>query len=347
MRAAVYRGIDDVRIEDVPIPEIGAGEVLIRVHSCGVCSTDLKKIHYGLVPPPRIFGHEIAGTIVALGPQVIGWNVGDRVVVMHHVPCLACHYCRHHSFAQCPTYKKTGTTAGFEPAGGGFAEYVRVMDWIVARGMVRIPENVHFDEATFVEPVNTCLKAVKKAGVKPGSTVLVIGQGPIGLLFTQLLCRQGALVYGSDCLPYRLEFALRFGATAVFQADSQDVFTEVKLHTEGRGADLAIVTAANNAVIPMAFKAVRPGGKVLLFAQTRLGDPLQVDAGAICMLEKDLIGSYSADITLQEEAAKLVFGRMLNVADLITHAFPLEKVNEALAIASAPRENSLKVMVHA
>lgn len=347
MRAAVYRSINNVRIEEVPIPEIGAGEVLVRVHSCGVCGTDLKKIWYGLVPPPRIFGHEMAGTIAALGPQVIGWRVGDRVIVMHHVPCLDCHYCRNRSFAQCPIYKKTGTTAGFEPAGGGFAEYVRVMDWIVARGMVRIPGEVSFEEATFVEPVNTCLKAVLKAGVEPGNTALVVGQGPIGLLFTQLLRRQGATVYASDCLPYRLEYSLRFGAAAAFRADKHNVPAEVRSRTEGRGVDLAIVAVANNAVISAVFEAVRPGGKVLLFAQTCLGDPLQVDAGAICMLEKDLIGSYSSDITLQDEAADLVFRRIIHVADLITHVFPLDEIGAALAMAAAPRENSLKVMVNA
>lgn len=347
MRAAVYRGINDVRVEEVPIPEIGAGEVLVRIHCCGVCGTDLKKIWYGLVPPPRIFGHEMAGTIARLGLRVTGWRVGDRVAVMHHIPCLDCHYCRNRSFAQCPTYKKTGTTAGFEPAGGGFAEYVRVMDWIVARGMVRIPDAVSFEEATFVEPVNTCLKAVLKAGVEPGHTALVIGQGQIGLLFTQLLRWQGATVYTSDCLPYRLEHSLRFGAAAAFQADKHDVHTEVKSRTEGRGVDLAIVAVASNAVVPMAFDAVRPGGKVLLFAQTRLGDPLQIDAGAICTLEKDLIGSYSSDITLQDQAADLVFRRIINVADLITHLFPLSDINAALAMATAPRENSLKVMVMA
>ena len=202
MRAAVYRGVNRIEVETVAIPEIGWGEVLIRVHSCGVCGTDLKKVHHGLVPPPRIFGHETAGTIAVVGKGVTDWKVGDRVVINHHVPCLRddCFYCRRRAFAQCPVYKRTGTTAGFEPAGGGFAEYVRVMDWCVNRGMVRIPDDVSFEEASFVEPLNTCLKAVRQANVQAGDTVWVIGQGPIGLLFTQLARRAGARVVVTDHL---------------------------------------------------------------------------------------------------------------------------------------------------
>ena len=162
MRAAVYRGVNDVRVETVPVPEIGHGELLIHVASCGICGTDLKKIHSGSHSAPRIFGHETAGTVAAIGPGVTSFKPGDRVMVFHHIPCRNCYYCRKKTFAQCPVYKKVGVTAGFEPAGGGFAGYVRVMDWIVRDGgVVAIPDGVPFEQAAFVEPVNTCLKGVK------------------------------------------------------------------------------------------------------------------------------------------------------------------------------------------
>src|SRR5579872_4889333 len=160
MRAAVYRGVNDVRVETVPVPQIGAGEVLIRVHTCGICGTDLKKIHTGSHSAPRIFGHETSGVIAALGEAVEGFALGDRVMVFHHIPCGSCYYCRHKVFAQCPVYKKVGCTAGFEPAGGGFAEYVRVTDWIVRGGVVKLPDSVSYEQAAFVEPVNTCMKAI-------------------------------------------------------------------------------------------------------------------------------------------------------------------------------------------
>src|SRR5215472_11855295 len=155
MRAAVYRGQNDVRLETVPVPEIGRGEILIRVHTCGICGTDLKKIATGSHSAPRIFGHETSGQIVATGEGVENFHLGDRVMVFHHIPCGECYYCRHKVFAQCPVYKKVGATAGFEPSGGGFAEYVRVMDWIVRHGVVKIPDRISYEQASFIEPVNT------------------------------------------------------------------------------------------------------------------------------------------------------------------------------------------------
>ena len=199
MKAAVYRGVNDVRLETVPVPEIGRGEILIRVESCGICGTDLKKISTGSHSAPRIFGHETAGVVAAVGEGVEKFAVGDRVLVFHHIPCQECYYCEHKVFAQCPVYKKVGVTAGFEPSGGGFSEYVRVMDWIVERGgVVKLPEHVSYDLATFVEPVNTCIKAIDSMQLKPGENVLVIGQGPIGMILAFLAQRAGAHVITSD-----------------------------------------------------------------------------------------------------------------------------------------------------
>ena len=347
MRAAVYRGVEQVFVEEVPRPELLTGEVLIRVHACGVCGTDLKKIHYGLVPPPRIFGHETAGTIVEVGQGVTDWQVGERVLVNHHVPCLRsdCCFCQRRVFAQCPVYKRTGTTAGFEPAGGGFAEYVRVMDWCVQGGMVRIPDAISFEEASFVEPLNTCLKGIETAGIQEGDTVFVIGQGPIGLLFTQLARLAGAQVVASDRLAFRRELSLAMGASAAFDPDDARLPETLKALSQGRGADLAIVAVATTAVVPQAFAQIRPAGKVLLFAQTRMEDWMQIDAGAICMQEKALIGSYSSDILLQDRSAELIFSRQVRVQELISHRLPLEEIQSAIELASHPRENSLKIMI--
>ena len=209
MRAAVYRAPGSVVVEEVPVPQIGAGEVLIRVAACGICGTDIKKIQHGFVKAPQILGHEVAGTVVAVGSGVTKWRVGDRVVSFHHIPCSKCFYCEHKLFAQCATYKKTGLTAGFDPNGGGFGEYVRAMPWIAERGMVAIPDGVSFEEATFVEPVNTCLKAVRRARVTAGETVLVIGQGPVGLLLMMLAKQAGAAVYASDPMAERRNAARR------------------------------------------------------------------------------------------------------------------------------------------
>src|SRR5579872_2212447 len=215
MHAAVYRGQSVVSVEEIPTPAISPGEILVRVESCGICHTDLKKIEHNLLAPPRIYGHETAGVVAKVGRNVTGFVPGDRVVVFHHIPCMDCFYCRKKVYAQCPTYKKVGVTAGFEPAGGGFSQYVRVMDWIVRRGVVRIPAGVSFDRAAFVEPVNTCLKAVVQCALQPDELVVVIGQGPIGLLFTMLVGRTGAHVIATETIPSRRALSSRCGAGLV------------------------------------------------------------------------------------------------------------------------------------
>src|SRR6059058_5568362 len=211
MRAVVYRGPGELQVENVPVPAIRADELLVKVAACGVCPTDIKKIQYGTVPPPRIFGHETAGTIVRIGARVKKFREGDRVALHHHVPCLDCHACRHCAFAQCAQYKRTGITAGFEPAGGGYAEYVRVMAFVLP-GLVKIPARNSFLEAAMLEPVNTVLKAVHRLALQRGDFVLVIGQGPIGLMFTRLLALRAMKVVAADLLPARLELARTFGA---------------------------------------------------------------------------------------------------------------------------------------
>lgn len=347
MRAAVYRGINEVRVETVPVPEIGPGEVLIRVAACGICGTDLKKIHTGSHSAPRIFGHETAGTIAAIGGGVEGFAVGDRVMVFHHIPCGQCYYCRKKTFAQCPVYKKVGCTAGFEPSGGGFAEYVRVMDWIVRRGLVKIPDGVPFEQAAFVEPVNTCYKAIKNLALAPDETVLVMGQGPIGILLAALAARSGARVLTSDLFPERHKIAAGYGLSRPIDAGKQDVIGLTHAASEGRGADAVILAVGGNALIRTAMDAARPGGRVLLFAQTQHGEAV-IDPAAICMDEKFLIGSYSASEEIQDEGAKLVFDGYSNSFDLtrlISHRYSLEDAVEAIHVASNPGPGSMKIFI--
>ncbi|HYK34458.1 zinc-dependent dehydrogenase [Alloacidobacterium sp.] len=348
MNAAVYRAVNDVRVETIPVPEIGPGELLIRVHSCGICGTDLKKIHTGSHSAPRIFGHETAGMIVKTGGDVNNFALGDRVMVFHHIPCGKCYYCRKKTFAQCPIYKKVGCTAGFEPSGGGFAEYVRVMPWIVSMGgVVQIPDGVPFEQAAFVEPVNTCLKAIKNLNLAPDETVLVIGQGPIGIMLAALAARTGAKVLTSDLYPERHAIAEVYGLKHHIDAGKENVVEVAKRESEGRGADAVILAVGGNALIRTAMDAARPGGRVLLFAQTQHGDAT-IDPAAICMEEKTLLGSYSASIDIQDAGANLVFDGYSNGFDLtrlISHQFPLEQTLEAIEIASNPTAASMKVFI--
>jgi len=345
MLAAVYRGIDDVRLETVPVPQIGPGEILIRVHTCGICGTDLKKIVTGSHSAPRIFGHETTGVVAQLGEGVTQLQLGDRVMVFHHIPCGDCYYCRHKVFAQCPTYKKVGATAGFEASGGGFSEYVRVMDWIVQRnGVVRIPDGVSFEQASFIEPVNTCMKGIETLRLTPGETVLVMGQGPIGIMLAVLARRRGARLITSDLFPQRHTIARTFGLDLSIDASKSDTVQVVKERTENRGADAVILAVAGTALIRPAMNATRPGGRVLLFAQTQHGEAT-IDPAAVCVDEKSLLGSYSASVDLQEESARFVLDREMDLERLISHRFPLSEAVEALRVAARPQPDSMKVVI--
>jgi len=357
MRAAVYRGVNDVRVETVPVPldangTIGPGEVLVRIDTCGICGTDLKKIHSGSHSAPRIFGHEMAGTIAKVGEGVTGFTLGDRVMAYHHVPCGQCYYCNKQTFAQCETYKKVGCTAGFAPAGGGFAEYIRVMDWIVGRegktaGLIKIPDDIPMEQASFIEPVNTCYKAVRLLGLEADETVLVMGQGPIGILLAALTKRTGATVLTSDLYAERHAIATKFGLYRPLDARG-DVVAAAKAATEGRGADVALVAVGADALIGTAMEAIRPGGRVMLFASTQHGEA-PFDPAAVCMDEKTLMGSYSSSVTINDEVARLVFDGYrdgsFDLTRLISHRFALEEAVAAIDLASHPQADSMKIVI--
>ena len=237
-----------------------------------------------------------------------------------------------------------GVTAGFEPSGGGFAEYVRVMDWIVGQGLVRLPDHVSYEQASFVEPVNTCMKGIESLALQPDETVLVIGQGPIGIMLALLAKRWGAAVVTSDLYPQRLTIAKDYGLRHPVYASSEDPGEKVRELTEGRGADVVILAVGGNSLIRPAIEAARPGGRVMLFAQTQRSEAM-IDPAAICVDEKILLGSYSASVALQEDSVRLVFSGEVDFARLITHRFPLEDAVEALKLAANPGPDSMKIVV--
>ena len=345
MQAAVYVGKGRVAVQSVATPSIGRAEILVRVEACGICHTDLKKIEYDLLAPPRIYGHETAGVVVAVGEEVTKYAVGDRVVAFHHIPCGVCFYCERRLYAQCPTYKKVGITAGFEPAGGGFAQYVRVMEWIVERGIEKIPQGVSFDQACWVEPVNTCLKGVEQLAPRPDDVVAVLGQGPIGLIFTMLLRARGISVLASDTIEYRRQLSAAEGALA---ADPRDPSFEssVKATTSGRGVDAVILATSAKGLVEQAIRISRPGAKILLFAQTSSAERIEISGADVCVGERTLFGSYSADVDLQAESARLVFSGQLPLQQLVSDCVSLSEIERGISIAKKPGDRSLKVVVH-
>jgi L-iditol 2-dehydrogenase len=332
-------------VEQVPVPEVGDGEVLIKVAACGICGTDIKKIFHAYVAPPQILGHELAGTVVAVGRGVTKWKLGDRVMSFHHVPCGKCFYCERRLFSQCKQYKTTGLTGGFTPNGGGFGEYVKAMPWVTERGIVALPHDVSFEEATFIEPINTIAKAVQKARVAAGETVLIAGCGPIGLQLLMVAKLDGATLYTSDPMAVRRAKSLTLGALESFDPSDGKLVEHMKTRTDGRGADAVLVAVAHPEVVVDALAAARPGGRVLLFAANDPVTKIEFPAAAVGIDEKEILGSYSAAVDIQETAAELVLGKKLPVMDIVTHRFRLDKIQEGLELAAKPTSESLKILI--
>lgn len=347
MKAQVFRGVNQLSYEDIPLPELSSDEVLVQVRVVGLCQSDIKKIRYPLYEPPRIFGHETAGVISAVGEAVTGWQVGQRVVVMHHIPCMHCTYCLNENFSMCEVYKNITTTAGFAPSGGGFAEYVKVPGHIVRNGgLIPIPDSVTFEQASFVEPTNCCLKAVKKARVEPGQTVLITGAGPIGLMFVMLVKYFGARAIATDLLPSRLEKALELGAEAAFDARTPDLGDRIKEQTAGMGVDTSILAVPSEKAFFQALDCTRKGGKILFFAEFPDEVEIPINPNILYRREIDLMGSYSSSYRVQGLATDIVFNKRIDVDKLVSDKYPLEELATAVERAVQPTAETYKILLY-
>lgn len=347
MKAQVFRGVNQLNYEEVPIPKIMPDEVLVQVKVVGLCQSDIKKIRYPLYNPPRIFGHETAGTIAAIGSDVQDWQVGQRVVVLHHIPCMHCDYCLNENFSMCDVYKNITTTAGFVPSGGGFAEYVRVPGHIVRHGgLMTIPEDVSFEQASFVEPTNCCLKAVKKAQIAPGQTVLITGAGPIGLMFIMLVRYFGGRAIATDLIPARIEKALSVGADAAFDPRDPDLAQKVQALTKGMGVDVSLLAVPSEKAFFQALDCTRKGGKILFFAEFPDEMEIPINPNILYRREIDLMGSYSSSYRVQSLAADIVFSKRIDVDALVSDRYPLRDLSTAVERAIAPGPETYKILIY-
>jgi L-iditol 2-dehydrogenase len=347
MKAQVFRGVKQLSYEELPIPELQDDEVLVQVRVVGLCQSDIKKILYPLYEPPRIFGHETAGTIAKVGKDVTGWQVGQRVVVMHHIPCMRCGYCMHDNFSMCDTYKNITTTAGFVPSGGGFAEYVKVPGHIVRNGgLIPIPEGISFEVASFVEPTNCCLKAVKKAQVQPGEWVLITGAGPIGLMFVMLVNYFGGKAIVTDLLPSRISKARELGAIAAFDAREANLASQIQGLTGGLGVDTTLLAVPSDKAFFQALDCTRKGGKILFFAEFPDEVEIPINPNILYRKEIDLMGSYSSSYRLQSLAVDIVFHGRIDVAALISDRYSLADLGAAVDRAIAPQADTYKILIY-
>ena len=338
MKAAVYYSQKDIRIEEIPIPKVERGEVLVEMKACGICGSDLMD-WYLKNRAPLVLGHEPSGVIVEKGVDVENFDVGDRVFVHHHVACLKCHYCMHGDFTLCEQFHKTNIIPG------GFAEYFKVPAPNLNLDTLKIPDGISFDEATLIEPVGCCLRAIKRCGIRQGDSVAIIGAGTTGIIHTVLAKVFGAgKVIVSDLIDFRLRAAQKFGADIVVNPLNASLNEVVKAETDGRGVDLAIVTAPSLEAYKAGLGVCRKGGKLCVFAPTEPGKFLEISPKELFFNELQIIPSYSASHVETREALKLIKSGKIRVGELITHRFPLVDAAKAFKTALEDKE-SLKVVV--
>jgi L-iditol 2-dehydrogenase len=334
MRAAVLDGAGRIASATWARPAAGPGELLLRLRGCGLCGSDIAKIVESPTRAPAVLGHEVVGDVVETGAGVNGFGHGDRVVAAHHVPCGRCHYCRRGSESMCREFK----LSNLDP--GGFAEYVRVPAPNVRHATFRVPDHLTDEEASFVEPLACCLRAVERARVESGDTTVVIGLGSIGCLLTQLLKRAGAVVVGVDPVTERAALARARGADVTGTADA--MAPAVRQLSEERGADHVVVTAGGADVLPWAAAIVRDGGAIHYFAGGP-GDALPLPLATLYHRELTVTSTYSSSPTTLARAFWLLAAGKVEAHGLITHRVPLERLAEGVELMR--RRQALKVYV--
>jgi len=340
MRVAMYYSNKDVRLEEMPTPQIGHGELLMRVEASGICGSDVME-WYRIHKVPLVLGHEVAGVVVAAGEGVYRYKVGDRIIAAHHVPCNTCHYCLSGNHTVCDTLRKTN----FYP--GGFAEYIRLPAINVDRGVFSLPDEVSFEEATFVEPVACVLRGQRRARMRPGCSVLVIGSGIAGLLHVHLARALGAgRVVATDIIKHRLDAATQFGADAALHAED-DVPAYLRKVNDGRLADLVIVCTGVESAIAQALKSVERGGTVLFFAPTGPGVTIPISINDLFWRnDVTLTTSYAGSPADHAVALEMIRAGTLHVKEMITHRLSLTETGLGFRMVTHPQDyNSIKVII--
>ncbi len=337
MKAVLLDKEGTVRYTNVTIPKLQKGDILVEMKVCGLCGSDIEKLHGRYKGVPPIIGHEASG-IVAKANGVKGIEEGDRIFPHHHVPCYSCYYCKHGSPTMCPDYRRVH----YDP--GGFAEYFRFPRWNIEHGgLLKLPKGMSFEEASFIEPTACCIRALNRYGVKRNDSVIVIGAGPIGLTIIQLLKIIGSKAYASELSEARLKAAKKFGAIEVFNPLQVDVAKHIKELTEGRGADIAIIASSSSKAIVQGFDSIRRGGRVGLFGVPAKGSFLEYDFSDLFNSEKSIISSNAATEEETNTALDYIHKKKIDVNSLITHKFKLKEFDKAVEIAA--KAEAIKVLI--
>ena len=337
MRSAVCQETGHMTIVELPRPEAGPGELLVRVSACGVCGTDLLKLYSPAVAKPIQLGHEVVGVVAAVGAGVTGWEVGKRLALAHHVPCFVCHYCRHGNHSMCADFKASNIRPG------GYSEYLLAPAAHVAHTALALPSDMPDERAVFVEPLACCVRALKRVALLPGDTALVVGAGAIGLLFLALLRSQPIQLAALDLRPDRLALARDWGAALALDAADDGTPARLRAVTGGRGVDLAVLTVANPATFAQALGLLRDGGTILIFGAKPGDPPAATELWELYRREISVISSYSPAPADLHESLELLRRPGFVLERLVTHQVSLEQIDDGMRLARA--QQAIKVLV--
>ena len=342
MKASVCYKQNDLRTEDLPIPEISDNEVLIKMLACGLCGTDIQKIRGDSVNKPTVLGHEVVGEIVKKGKNVSKFEIGDRVITAIHVPCFTCHYCNKGHYTICEQFR----TNNIDP--GGFAEFIRIPKLHLNHLTHKVSNNVTDEEATLIEPIACCLHGLKQADIRPNDSVLIMGAGTIGILHAQLAKIKGAnKVIVSDMSEFKLQKALKVGCDYAINIKEKNIIDEVNKITDGQGVDVIVIAAGVSSLVADAVNMVRRAGKIIVFSGFDKNKLVTLDVSRFFKDEISIIGTYSVTPYEFPEALDLLEKRKLNTKEMITHVYPLKKLSEAIDISTNPEQPVLKVIIKA
>ena len=342
MKASVCYKQNDLRTEDLPIPEISDNEVLIKMLACGLCGTDIQKIRGDSVNKPTVLGHEVVGEIVKKGKNVSKFEIGDRVITAIHVPCFTCHYCNKGHYTICEQFR----TNNIDP--GGFAEFIRIPELHLNHLTHKVSNNVTDEEATLIEPIACCLHGLKQADIRPNDSVLIMGAGTIGILHAQLAKIKGAnKVIVSDMSEFKLQKALKVGCDYAINIKEKNIIDEVNKITDGQGVDVIVIAAGVSSLVADAVNMVRRAGKIIVFSGFDKNKLVTLDVSRFFKDEISIIGTYSVTPYEFPEALDLLEKRKLNTEEMITHVYPLKKLSEAIDISTNPEQPVLKVIIKA
>ena len=341
MKAVFVKGQNSVLVDEVASPKLGDGDIIVKMRTCGLCGSDLEKVYgqYGM--GSARLGHEIAGEIMQIGKKVNGFAPGDRVFIHHHVPCYSCHYCLHGDYTMCNRYQ----SSNIDPC--GLSEQILVPEWNISRGgLIKLPDNISYDQASLIEPLACCLRALAKVNFHKGDDVAILGAGPTGMMHTVLAKAFGAgRIFVIDINQFRLDFAKKHHQIEIFNSMiDKDFIKKIQEYTNTRGTDITIVATGNTSALLQSFELTRRAGRILLFGVPPKRCRISYDMNKLYSNEQSLITSYGASEIETNQALKLIAEKRIDITSLITHRFKIDDTLQAIKCAHNATD-AMKVVV--